>query len=156
MVGSFLEVTHMRVIRTPCRAGFIFLKLSRLRLLLWFLRSGWGAAKTIVRSLNGPNKGVCKSDSYKRIESPMRYLINLFSAAGIALLLATSVQAETITPLEASHYAGSAITVEGVVSQVSTSGGGTTFINFGGRYPKCGQFTGVGPLFEYKVHGLLI
>ena len=65
----------------------------------------------------------------------MRYLINLFSAAGIALLLATSVQAETITPLEASHYAGSAITVEGVVSQVSTSGGGTTFINFGGRYP---------------------
>lgn len=27
------------------------------------------------------------------------------------------------------------MTVEGVVSQVSISGGGTTFINFGGRYP---------------------
>ncbi|KAB7610120.1 nucleotide-binding protein [Amylibacter sp. SFDW26] len=65
----------------------------------------------------------------------MHYIMKLISAVGIALFLATSVQAETITPQEASHYAGSAITVEGVVSQVKTTGGGTTFINFGGRYP---------------------
>lgn len=65
----------------------------------------------------------------------MRYIMNLLSAAGIALFLATSVQAETISPQEASNYVGSAITVKGLVSQVSTSGGGTTFINFGGRYP---------------------
>jgi len=65
----------------------------------------------------------------------MRYIIHLLSAAGIALLLATSTQAEIISPQEASHYVGGAMTVEGVVSQVSTSGGGTTFINFGGRYP---------------------
>ena len=65
----------------------------------------------------------------------MRYFIKLLSAAGIALFLVTSVQAETITPQEASHYAGNAITVEGKVSQVVTTGGGTTFINFGGRYP---------------------
>lgn len=65
----------------------------------------------------------------------MRYITNLLSAAGVALFLATSVQAESISPQEASHYVGSAVTVEGVVSQVSTSGGGTTFINFGGRYP---------------------
>lgn len=66
----------------------------------------------------------------------MRYIINLLSAAGIALLLATSAQAEIISPQEASHYVRSAMTVECVVSQLSTSGGGTTFINFGGRYPK--------------------
>lgn len=65
----------------------------------------------------------------------MRYLINLLSAAGIVLLFATSVQAETISPQEASHYVGSAMTVEGVVSQVSTSSSGTTFVNFGGRFP---------------------
>ena len=65
----------------------------------------------------------------------MRYLANLLSAAGIALLLAASAQAETISPPEASHHIGDSITVEGVVSQVSTSSGGTTFINFGGRYP---------------------
>ena len=87
----------------------------------------------------------------------MRYIINLLSAAGIALFLAASVQAETISPQEASHYAGSAITVEGVVSQVSTSGGGTTFINFGGRFPNHvfyavifrknqGQFSGLNAL----------
>lgn len=65
----------------------------------------------------------------------MRFLINLLSAAGVFLLLAISAQAESITPQEAYHHAGDMMTVEGVVSQVSTSSGGTTFINFGGRYP---------------------
>ena len=65
----------------------------------------------------------------------MRYFINFFSAAGIALLIATFAQAETIPPKDAAHYVGDSMTVEGVVSQVSTGSGGTTFINFGGRYP---------------------
>lgn len=65
----------------------------------------------------------------------MRHLRNLFSAVGIALLLATYANAETISAQEASQYVGSSITVEGVVSQVSTTRGGTTFINFGGRFP---------------------
>jgi len=65
----------------------------------------------------------------------MRYIVNLLTAAGLALLLAISAQAETILPKEASNYVGSVVTVEGVVSQVSTSRSGTTFINFGGRFP---------------------
>lgn len=65
----------------------------------------------------------------------MSYISKFVSAAGLALLLAFPGQAETITPNDAAHHIGSVMTVEGVVSQVSTSGGGTTFINFGGRYP---------------------
>jgi DNA/RNA endonuclease YhcR with UshA esterase domain len=64
----------------------------------------------------------------------MRYFNKLLAAAGLAVLMATNAYAETVTPQDASHYAGSSVTVEGVVSQVSRSGG-TTFINFGGRYP---------------------
>lgn len=84
----------------------------------------------------------------------MHFFSNFLSAIGISLLLAAPVQAETISPSDASHYIGSFSTVEGVVSQVATSGGGTTFINFGGRYPNhtfyavifrnnSGQFPGV-------------
>lgn len=57
------------------------------------------------------------------------------SIIGISLVLTMSAQADTITPIEASEHIGSLMTVEGVVSQVSISGGGTTFINFGGQYP---------------------
>jgi DNA/RNA endonuclease YhcR with UshA esterase domain len=64
----------------------------------------------------------------------MRYLNKLIAAAGLAMVMATSAYAETVTPQDASQYVGSSVTVEGVVSQVSRSGG-TTFINFGGRYP---------------------
>jgi DNA/RNA endonuclease YhcR with UshA esterase domain len=64
----------------------------------------------------------------------MRYINKLLAAAGLAMVMATNVYAETVSPQDASQYAGSSTTVEGVVSQVSRSGG-TTFINFGGRYP---------------------
>ncbi len=64
----------------------------------------------------------------------MSYLARIISYVGLSLLLAVSAQAETITPKEASYYVGSSVTVEGVVSQVSTKGG-TTFINFGGSFP---------------------
>jgi DNA/RNA endonuclease YhcR with UshA esterase domain len=66
----------------------------------------------------------------------MRYIImGLISAIGIAVFFITSAQSESITPQQASKYVGRTVTVEGVVSQVSTTGGGSTFINFGGRYP---------------------
>ena len=65
----------------------------------------------------------------------MHYIKRLLSIAGLALLLAAPVHAETVTPRDAAHFVGHSMTVEGVVSQVSRSGGGTTFINFGGRYP---------------------
>ena len=65
----------------------------------------------------------------------MRYFINLLSAAGFALLLTANAYAETISPQVASEHVGSYATVEGVVSQVTTTGSGTTFINFGGRFP---------------------
>lgn len=92
----------------------------------------------------------------------MRLIARLISAAGIALLLSVSAHAETITPKEAAYYVGSTVTVEGVVSQVSTSSGGTTFINFGGRYPNhkfyavifrsdAGQFSGVRALEGHSV-----
>lgn len=65
----------------------------------------------------------------------MRFLTKFLSSAGFALLLAVSTHAETITPNEAAYYVGDSATVAGAVSQVSTSKSGTTFINFGGRYP---------------------
>ncbi|MFA3919333.1 nucleotide-binding protein [Ruegeria hyattellae] len=65
----------------------------------------------------------------------MPHLFNLLVAIGVALFLATTAVADTISPKETSQYVGAQATVVGVVSQVSTSSGGTTFINFGGRYP---------------------
>lgn len=64
----------------------------------------------------------------------MRYFNKLLAAVGLTMFLATGAYAETVTHQDASQYAGSYVTAEGVVSQVSRSGG-TTFINFGGRYP---------------------
>jgi DNA/RNA endonuclease YhcR with UshA esterase domain len=40
-----------------------------------------------------------------------------------------------IAPEDASKYVGKAVTVEGVVAQVSASGRGTTLINFGAAHP---------------------
>jgi DNA/RNA endonuclease YhcR with UshA esterase domain len=65
----------------------------------------------------------------------MRHFVSFVFAAGIALLTTTFASAETIAPQDAAQYVGSPITVEGVVVQVSVSSGGTTFINFGGRFP---------------------
>jgi DNA/RNA endonuclease YhcR with UshA esterase domain len=65
----------------------------------------------------------------------MTFLTNLFSAAAVALLLTNPAQAETISPQDAARHIGKETTVEGVVSEVSSSAGGTTFINFGGRFP---------------------
>lgn len=65
----------------------------------------------------------------------MRHFVNFISAAGISVLTTSFAAAETISPQDAAQHVGSSMTVEGVVSQVSVSGGGTTFINFGGRFP---------------------
>ena len=59
----------------------------------------------------------------------------LASAVGLAVFLAASVHADSIRPREAIQHTGNYAVVEGVVAQVSRSRGGTTFINFGGRYP---------------------
>ncbi len=56
-------------------------------------------------------------------------------AVGLSLALSVGAQAETIAPSEAAHYVGREATIAGVVRQVSRSNGGTTFINFGGRFP---------------------
>lgn len=76
------------------------------------------------------------------------------TATVVYVVLTTAAHAETITPREASSHIGSTVTVEGVVSQVSITNSGTTFINYGGRYPdhifygvifrsNAGQFSGV-------------
>lgn len=52
-------------------------------------------------------------------------------------------QSPTVSPGDAARYVGQTVTVQGVVSQVSVSRrSGTTFLNFGGRYPNHG-FTAV-------------
>ncbi|SLN37657.1 nucleotide-binding protein [Ruegeria meonggei] len=53
----------------------------------------------------------------------------------LTLALAVAAYADEITPREAINHIGKRASVVGVVSQVSNSGKGTTFINFGGRYP---------------------
>ena len=65
----------------------------------------------------------------------MIILRTLIAALGLALFLAMSAQAEIISPREANQHVGAQATVVGVVRQVSKSGGGTTFINFGDRFP---------------------
>jgi DNA/RNA endonuclease YhcR with UshA esterase domain len=65
----------------------------------------------------------------------MHYLLKFFSLFSFVVFFATSASSETISPDDASQYVGRNVTVEGVVRQVSSSRGGTTFINFGGRYP---------------------
>lgn len=65
----------------------------------------------------------------------MKLIRKLSAVLGILLFFAVSVYAETIVPQETRSHVGTYATVEGLVSQVSKSSGGTTFINFGGRFP---------------------
>jgi DNA/RNA endonuclease YhcR with UshA esterase domain len=59
----------------------------------------------------------------------------LLASAGLALLLATAADADVIGPSDAAQHIGEMHTVKGLVAQVSTSGKGTVFLNFGGRFP---------------------
>lgn len=63
------------------------------------------------------------------------YLNRTIVAAVAITIVAGFASADTIPPEEAVRHVGEHVTVEGRVSQVSVSGGGTTFINFGGRFP---------------------
>ena len=65
----------------------------------------------------------------------MSYFRNIAVSLATLFAFVVAAQAETISPQEASQHIGSYMTVEGIVRQVSSSRGGTTFINFGGRYP---------------------
>ncbi|WP_298938037.1 nucleotide-binding protein [uncultured Ruegeria sp.] len=65
----------------------------------------------------------------------MRILYKLLSVVFLSFVLAVSAHAGEITPRDAAQHVGEHSTVVGVVSQVANSGKGTTFINFGGRYP---------------------
>ena len=84
----------------------------------------------------------------------MRHLFQFLSALGIALVFTTIGHAETIAPREAAQYVGSSSTVEGVVSQVSRSRGGTTFINFGGRFPNHAFYAVVFKKYAHKFPNL--
>ena len=65
----------------------------------------------------------------------MKSLLKFFAAAGLAVTLATAGIADVISPSDAAQHIGEMHTVEGVVAQVSISGKGTVFLNFGGSYP---------------------
>jgi DNA/RNA endonuclease YhcR with UshA esterase domain len=60
------------------------------------------------------------------------FLAMLFSG----FLTALAAQTATVIPdTEAAQHVGQKATVEGVVTAVTNSGKGNTFINFGGKYP---------------------
>jgi exonuclease VII large subunit len=65
----------------------------------------------------------------------LKLLKTLFAAAGLAVMLATGGLADVIGPSDAAQHIGEMHTVEGVVAEVSISGKGTVFLNFGGSYP---------------------
>ncbi|CUH45429.1 hypothetical protein RUM4293_04343 [Ruegeria atlantica] len=65
----------------------------------------------------------------------MHFLPKSLFAVILTFSFAVSAFAGEISPREAVNHVGERTTVVGVVSQVSNSGKGTTFINFGGRYP---------------------
>lgn len=50
-------------------------------------------------------------------------------------LIAAPALAEVIAPADAPKHYGQTVIVEGVVSNVHTTGKGMTFIDMGGRYP---------------------
>jgi len=57
------------------------------------------------------------------------------AAAGVAIVMAATAVADVIGPSDTAQHIGEMHTVKGVVDQVSISGKGTVFLNFGGRYP---------------------
>lgn len=65
----------------------------------------------------------------------MSYFFRSITTVLVALFVVTSAIADTISPQEASQHIGEYSTVIGVVRQVSYSRKGTTFINFGSRFP---------------------
>lgn len=65
----------------------------------------------------------------------MHRLIGLLTALFLVLHSAVPALASEIAPREAIQHLEEQSTVVGTVAQVSRSRGGTTFINFGGRYP---------------------
>lgn len=65
----------------------------------------------------------------------MRLITHALMVGIATLLLTFTGQAEPISPQDAYSNVGALTTVQGVVSQVSTTNSGTTFINFGGQYP---------------------
>ena len=75
----------------------------------------------------------------------MKIRLQLTSLCVLAtLLLTTALRAQTssiVPDTQASQYVGQNVTVEGIVTAVSTSRKGNTFINFGGTYPNQ-TFTG--------------
>jgi len=75
----------------------------------------------------------------------MTSLIRLLTLAGLilgSLSITLFAQTSTVIPdTEAAQHVGQDVTVEGVVTAVTTSRKGNTFINFGGVYPNQ-TFTG--------------
>jgi DNA/RNA endonuclease YhcR with UshA esterase domain len=72
------------------------------------------------------------------------FLRLLISVLFVTSPLASKSQAQTpvvVSDAQAAQYIGQNVTVEGVVTAVSTSRKGNTFINFGGAYPNQ-TFTG--------------
>lgn len=65
----------------------------------------------------------------------MHRLTILTTALFLSMSPAAPTLAAEIAPREAMMHVGERSTVVGTVAQVSRSRGGTTFINFGGRYP---------------------
>ncbi len=60
--------------------------------------------------------------------------IGLGTAAAI-ILVASSVQAQTIGPSETKAYVGKPVTVQAAISDVHTARSGATFIDMGGEFP---------------------
>jgi hypothetical protein len=64
--------------------------------------------------------------------------------SGLFLTVALQAQTPPIIPdSEASAHVGQNVTVEGIVSAVTTSRKGNTFINFGGIYPGTRHHSGI-------------
>jgi DNA/RNA endonuclease YhcR with UshA esterase domain len=74
----------------------------------------------------------------------MDYFVRLATAVlvfSVFIIYQSQADTSTISASEAAQHIGQNATVEGVVTAVTTSGKGNTFINFGGVYPKQ-TFTG--------------
>ena len=80
----------------------------------------------------------------------MNRLTILITALCLSLYSAVPTLAAEIAPREAMMHVGEQSTVVGTVAQVSRSRGGTTFINFGGRYPNHVFYAVIFKKYAYK------
>ena len=97
--------------------------------------AGWSRGNSGSPFIKMKLKGIILQRILRTFQPSLLTFAKVTLLALIALFYSSVSSADQITPNEAKAHIGKNVTVVGKVVQVSRSKGGTTFINFGGRFP---------------------